>query len=372
MKMHKDFWGYRATIFIVIILLSTISLAYPQDKDNSIRTIYIKAISGLKYDLVKFNVKPGERVQIVLTNKDEMSHNLLITKPGAREKVVEAALALAEKGPAMNFIPKLPDVLWSIPVISPDESKSVTFTAPTKPGTYPYVCTYPGHGYMMFGEMRVIEEKIVQVVEKKKVPERDTLVDIPPHPYEMKAPYWYRVFVEGASPAAIAVHLPGAISYCWDAAVCKLRFAWKGDFIDNSDLWKGHFDASAKVLGDIFYRDNTEYPLLIGENATVPKVSYKGYRIVDQYPEFHYTINDLDVYEIIHPNENGTGFSRTFRIPDIRESLWFVVNLENEAVFYETSAGEWSGNRLLLSADEAKEFTVKMTNFHLQFQKKKN
>src|SRR5690606_23354661 len=95
--MHKDFWGYRATIFIVIILLSMISLAYPQDKDNSIRTIYIKAISGLKYDLVKFNVKPGEKVRIVLTNKDEMSHNLLITKPGAREKVVEAALALAEK-----------------------------------------------------------------------------------------------------------------------------------------------------------------------------------------------------------------------------------------------------------------------------------
>src|SRR5699024_2503270 len=126
-----------------------------------------------------------------------------------------------------------------------------------------------------------------------------------------------------------------------------------------------------KVLGEVFYRDNTEYPLLLGEKAAVPKVSYKGYRIIDQYPEFHYTIDGLDVYEIIHHNDDGNGFSRRFKIPDINESLWFVVNLEDEETQYESSVGKWNGNRLFLTADEAKEFTITMTNFHLLFQKKK-
>lgn len=368
--MHKGFWDYKGIVTFILFLFSVISFAQPQENDNSIQTVYIKAIPGLKYDVVKFNVKPGAKVKIVLTNEDEMSHNLLITKPGSRERVVEEALQLAEKGPVMSYIPKTPNVLWSIPVISPGESRSITFTSPTKPGNYPYVCTYPGHGYMMYGVMQVVEEKTIQEVQKKE-PEPDTITNQPAHPYKLKAPYWYRVFVEGASPAAIAVHLPFKLSYCWDAGVCKLRFAWKGDFIDNTDLWKGHFDASAKVLGDIFYRDNTEYPLLIGEDAMVPKVSYKGYRVIDEYPEFHYTINGLDVYEIIHPNEDGNGFSRKFRIPDIREPLWFVVNLEDEAAQYETSAGEWTDNRLFLTPDQAKEFTITMTNFHLQFQKKK-
>ena len=75
-----------------------------------------------------------------------------------------------------------------------------------------------------------------------------------PHPYALIPPYLYHVFIEGASPDAIAVHLPEDLSYAWDAGACRLRFAWKGGFLDMSDLWKGHFDASAKILGDIFYR----------------------------------------------------------------------------------------------------------------------
>src|SRR6476469_11229911 len=58
-----------------------------------------------------------------------------------------------------------------------------------------------------------------------------------PHPYALIPPYLYHVFIEGASPAAIAVHLPNDLSYCWDAGTCRLSFACKGDFLDMSPLW---------------------------------------------------------------------------------------------------------------------------------------
>ena len=32
------------------------------------------------------------------------------------------------------------------------------FTAPTKPGVYPYVCTYPGHWRRMYGALYVVDD----------------------------------------------------------------------------------------------------------------------------------------------------------------------------------------------------------------------
>jgi hypothetical protein len=89
-------------------------------------------------------VKPGARIKVILTNTDDMSHNLVFTKPGARLLVVDAGLKLEEKGPMMNYIPSSSDVLWSIPVLSPGQVKSIAFTAPKSQGAYPYV--YCSHG----------------------------------------------------------------------------------------------------------------------------------------------------------------------------------------------------------------------------------
>lgn len=375
--------------FLLVLLLPVVNFIHAQRNEKAPAiNISIKAVPGLQYDLVRFRVKPGAKVTLSLTNTDDMSHNLLITQPGTRLKVVNAALQLAEKGPRLNYIPDSKQILYFIPLVSPAETKSVTFTAPLKPGVYPYVCTYPGHGFVMFGAMYVMQEgPLPPIVNDVNIPEarrKDTSMilkenintthaqdALPQHPYALIPPYLYRVFIEGASPAAIVVRLPGELSYCWDAGTCKLRFAWKGGFVDNTDLWKGHADASAKILGDVFFRDNLDYPLRLGENATVPKIKFKGYRQVDKYPEFHYTINGLDVYELIHSKEGGNGLVRQFRIPNASEPVWFCKNLQEDATGYEFSTGKWKDGRLELTPGEARQFTVTMTSYHLVNQKKK-
>ena len=82
-------------------------------------SVSIKALVGLKYDVVRFKVKPGAKVELELSNVSDMGHNLIITNPGRRMDVVNAALQLSEKGPQMDFIPRNDAVLWSIPVVSP-------------------------------------------------------------------------------------------------------------------------------------------------------------------------------------------------------------------------------------------------------------
>jgi len=137
-----------------------------------------------------------------------------------------------------------------------------------------------------------------------------------------------------------------------------------------SDLWKGHFDASAKILGDIFYRDNTDYPIRLGENATVPAVEYKGYRLLDRYPEFHYTLNGLDVYELIQPKADSFGLIRSFRIPHADRTVWFFTNRRDDAIEYEFSAGHLKNRKLRLSPIEAKKFTITMTSYYLAYKNK--
>ena len=195
----------------------------------------------------------------------------------------------------------------------------------------------------------------LRVNEEKKI-----ITAKPLHPYTPVSPYLYRVFIEGASPAALAVSLPGNLSYCWDASVCKLSFSWSGGFLDNSELWKGKGDVLAKVVGTLFFRDKTEFPLSIGNNDGIQVVDYKGYSLINRYPEFHYTLNGLDVYELIMPNNNAKGLIRKFRIPGCNKIVWFNTN-PTDGVSYLSSAGKWKNGKWKLLPKQAKDFSITMS-----------
>jgi azurin len=119
------------------------------------QTIVMGTKPGLKFDKTELTVKAGSRIKLEMTNSDDMPHNLLIVKEGTSEKVGQAALALGLKGNEMGYIPNLPEVLFHTKLIQPGSSDEIYFVAPTKPGTYTYVCTYPGHYLTMKGTLIV-------------------------------------------------------------------------------------------------------------------------------------------------------------------------------------------------------------------------
>lgn len=356
----------------LLVLFMAFMIHGPTLSQDAVKTIEIKVLPGLQFDLARFQVKPGTKVRLTFTNTDDMDHNLLITKPGSREKVVNAALALGGDGPSKDFIPSIPEVLWSIPVISAEQIKLIEFTAPKEEGVYPYVCTYPGHGFVMYGAMYVSSKEEMPEIEKDThiPPSRRTKVEANDHSEHesghslnaavQKPPFLYRVYIDGASPAAIAVRLTENLSYCWDAGTCRLRFAWDGLFVDNTALWKGHKDAESVILGNVFYRDKVSYPLRIKDRNSIPQIDYKGYRLIDNYPEFHYTVDGFDVFEMIKPNEDQSGLMRTFRIPKATNKVWFHFS-EDDGVDYKTSMGNLSDGVLELSSSQAKEFSIMMT-----------
>jgi glucose/arabinose dehydrogenase/plastocyanin len=109
------------------------------------------------YDKDEFRVRPGQPVKLILSNPDATMHNLVIARPGALEKVGIAGNEMAKdpEGLKKNYIPNLKEILWSTPQLKQNTSHVIRFKAPKAPGTYPYLCTFPGHWVIMKGNMVV-------------------------------------------------------------------------------------------------------------------------------------------------------------------------------------------------------------------------
>ena len=129
-------------------------------REVTVRVIKIGTVEEeMRYDVPYFAVEAGRPVQILLENHDLMPHNLVVTQPGALKAVAMAGQAAGPKGTGgLPYVPDSPNVIAASEMIAPDGSTRITLDAPTEPGEYPYVCTFPQHWYRMYGVMVVVED----------------------------------------------------------------------------------------------------------------------------------------------------------------------------------------------------------------------
>jgi azurin len=113
------------------------------------RTIELQGSDNLKYTPSTITAKPGETIRVVLKTisnmpKMAMSHNFVLL--GAKVDVTSFVNDSLRAG-ATKYIPvaRKADILASTGLAGKGETVEVTFTAPKAPGTYTFVCTFPGH-----------------------------------------------------------------------------------------------------------------------------------------------------------------------------------------------------------------------------------
>lgn len=128
-----------------------------QWEDGPDQVINIGTKPGLQYDMEQFQVKAGSRVKIVFTNTDDLQHNLLITAGQLATEVGKQATQMGIEGPQQDYVPDTERVLYHTSLLQPGSSEAIYFRAPSEPGEYEYVCTYPGHYVTMRGVMKVNE-----------------------------------------------------------------------------------------------------------------------------------------------------------------------------------------------------------------------
>jgi azurin/DNA-binding transcriptional ArsR family regulator len=114
----------------------------------------------MTFDQRWFVIEAGRPVQIVLTNPDAMSHNLLIGKPGSLKEIGTLSMTMTPSSdPKVKpYVPDTPLVLQATRLLNWGETDRLNFTAPKEPGEYPFVCTFPGHWVRMYGVMLVVDK----------------------------------------------------------------------------------------------------------------------------------------------------------------------------------------------------------------------
>ncbi|MEM1081335.1 MAG: plastocyanin/azurin family copper-binding protein [Pseudomonadota bacterium] len=124
--------------------------------------VTIGALDLMQYTVREFTVQAGQPVELTLQHqgnlpKQAMGHNVVILQAGA-DYAEFANRVLGGGGSIDNeYLPEdlRGEAVAFTRMIGGGESDTVTFTAPSEPGEYPFLCTFPAHSGLMNGVMIV-------------------------------------------------------------------------------------------------------------------------------------------------------------------------------------------------------------------------
>ena len=108
------------------------------------------------FDKSVLKAKSGEEVNLLLNHtgqigKEFMGHNFVLLKNGVDVDDFAQAAMLAKES---EYIPAGDDTIAYTSMIGGGESDQISFTV-DEPGTYVFLCTFPGHYQIMRGEFIV-------------------------------------------------------------------------------------------------------------------------------------------------------------------------------------------------------------------------
>lgn len=144
---------------LLSVLAGSIILAGCGKKDDAatpaasaapaVATFEFTAGDSMKYNLTRIEAKAGQDVKVTLTSigtmpKAAMAHNWVLLKKGVDPKAFSDAAVVAA---ATEYIPaQLADqIIAHTKLLGPKQNDEITFKAPTEPGEYHFLCSFPAH-----------------------------------------------------------------------------------------------------------------------------------------------------------------------------------------------------------------------------------
>jgi azurin len=128
-----------------------------QNKIEGSRPIHLEARDNLQFSTRKLTAKAGEAIALTFKNPDVVPHNWALIRPGTLDRVGDLANRLIGEPDAYlkQYVPQSDAVLYYTDIVEPGTEFTIAFQVPKEPGTYPYLCTFPGHWMVMNGELVV-------------------------------------------------------------------------------------------------------------------------------------------------------------------------------------------------------------------------
>lgn len=119
-------------------------------------TIYAtgNTMTEMAFEPNVITVKPGGSIKLKLINTGVdkmMMHNIIFTKKGKADEIGVKAIRAGE---AKQYVPKDSAVIAASTLVGPLDSTVLQFKTPPT-GSYPFICSYPGHYLKMRGRLIV-------------------------------------------------------------------------------------------------------------------------------------------------------------------------------------------------------------------------
>jgi azurin len=134
--------------------------AEPISVENGVKVVHLTGNDMMKFNLATIEAAPGEALRVELKNigkmpKQAMAHNFILVQPMPDTEL--NAIGIAASMAAPKYLPKDMSkvIAHTTKMLGPGESETIDFKAPTEPGAYPYICTFPGHFATMRGKLIV-------------------------------------------------------------------------------------------------------------------------------------------------------------------------------------------------------------------------
>jgi azurin len=138
----------RASVFsLVLAAVVATSTLFLQAQGP--RVVEIEGTDMMKFSVASIAAKPGEQLTVRLKvvgkmPKMAMAHNFVLLSAAANVATFANDAVMAG---ATAYIPpaRKGEVLAATALAGAGETVEVTFRAPTAPGTYTFLCSFPGH-----------------------------------------------------------------------------------------------------------------------------------------------------------------------------------------------------------------------------------
>jgi azurin len=115
----------------------------------------------MRFDTPRLVVEAGKPFELIVVNVDFMPHNLVVVRPGTRDRVGTTAAVMRPDdldGKGRAFVPQSDAILGATRLLNNGQQETLRLTAPAEVGDYEYVCTFPGHHQVMWGWLVVTRD----------------------------------------------------------------------------------------------------------------------------------------------------------------------------------------------------------------------
>jgi azurin/glucose/arabinose dehydrogenase len=118
-------------------------------------------VEEMRYDTPRIVAPTGKAIELIFENPDVMPHNLVVVEPGARERVSIEAMALPPEHldrSGRAWVTESREIVAATKLLETGQSETLRLRPIREEGVYEYVCTFPGHWTVMFGQLVITKD----------------------------------------------------------------------------------------------------------------------------------------------------------------------------------------------------------------------